>query len=101
MIWHDFEMMARGGTLALLALWSLLLWRDHRKLLAARITILMNIGISTYVLEGTGAHAYPSHFHLLGNHDPAQCDGSCRARTASARLGFASVAEMDFDHHPP
>lgn len=54
MSWHDFEMMARGGTLALLALWSLLLWRDHRKLLAARITILMNIGISTYVLEGTG-----------------------------------------------
>ena len=54
MSWLDLEMMARGGTLALLALWSLLLWRDHRKLLAARIAILMNFGIASYVFEGTG-----------------------------------------------
>lgn len=54
MSWVDLEMMARGGTLVLLALWSLLLWRDHRNLLAARIAIVMNIGIACYVFEGTG-----------------------------------------------
>ena len=65
MSWLDLEMMARGGTLALLALWSLLLWRDHRKLLAARIAILMNIGIASYVFEGTGWSEQPNLQGLL------------------------------------
>jgi AraC-like DNA-binding protein len=51
---HDFVLMASGGTLALLALWSWLLWRDHRATLAARAAIAMNLGIASYVYQTTG-----------------------------------------------
>ena len=51
---HDFVLLASGGTLALLALWSWLLWRDHRSLLAARTAIAMNLGIAAYVFQTTG-----------------------------------------------
>ncbi len=53
MSWHDLELLARGGTLALLALWSWLLWRDHRSMLAARTAIAMNLGIACYVFEAS------------------------------------------------
>ena len=53
MNWHDFELMARGGTLALLALWSWLLWRDHRTMLAARTAIAMNLGIARYLIAAS------------------------------------------------
>jgi AraC-like DNA-binding protein len=51
---HDFVLMASGGTLALLALWSWLLWRDHGRTLAARTAIAMNLGIACYVYQTTG-----------------------------------------------
>ena len=51
---HEFALMASGGTFALLALWSWLLWRDHRDTLAARIAIAMNLGIACYVYKTTG-----------------------------------------------
>ena len=54
MSWHELELMARGGTLALLALWSWLLWRDHRAILAARTAIAMNLGIACYVFVTSG-----------------------------------------------
>ena len=54
MSWHELELMARGGTLALLALWSWLLWRDHRAMLAARTAIAMNLGIASYVFVTSG-----------------------------------------------
>jgi AraC-like DNA-binding protein len=54
MSWHELELMARGGTLALLALWCWLLWRDHRDMLAARTAIAMNIGIASYVFVTSG-----------------------------------------------
>ena len=54
MSWHDLEMLARGGTIALLALWSVLLWRDHRAMLAARTAIAMNLGICCYVIVTGG-----------------------------------------------
>ncbi len=50
MSWHELELLARGGTLSLLALWSWLLWRDHRTMLAARLAIAMNLGIACYVI---------------------------------------------------
>ena len=50
MNWHELELMARGGTLALLALWIWLLWRDHRAMLAARTAIAMNLGIACYII---------------------------------------------------
>lgn len=54
MSWHDLELMARGGTIALLALWAWLLWRDHREMLAARTAIAMNLGIASYVFVTSG-----------------------------------------------
>lgn len=50
MSWQEFDLLARGGTLALLALWSWLMWRDHRAMLAARIAIAMNLGIACYLI---------------------------------------------------
>ena len=50
MSWHDLELLARGGTLALLALWSWLLWRDSRPQLAARCAMAMNAGIVSYII---------------------------------------------------
>ncbi len=50
MAWHDLDLMARGGTIALLALWSWLLWREHRAFLAARLAMAMNAGIASYLL---------------------------------------------------
>lgn len=54
MSWHDLELMARGGTLALLALFIWLLWRDHRAMLAARTAIAMNLGIACYIVLTAG-----------------------------------------------
>lgn len=47
---HELELLARGGTLALLALWSWLLWRDSRQQLAARCALAMNLGIVCYLI---------------------------------------------------
>ena len=60
MNWHDLGLMARGGSISLLALWSWLLWRDHRAFLAARLGIAMSAGIASYILvtSGTGARFF-------------------------------------------
>lgn len=44
------DAMARGGTIALLVLWSLILLRDHRELFAARMAVALNVGIVCHVL---------------------------------------------------
>lgn len=62
---HELELMARGGTLALLLLWSVLLWRDHRAQLAARCAIAMNAGIACYVFVTSGWPERPSSAGLL------------------------------------
>ena len=54
MSWHELTLLACGGTLALLGLWSWLLWRDHRKMLAARTALAMNLGIASYVFQTAG-----------------------------------------------
>ena len=46
------DLLARGGTLALLALWSLVLLRDHRAVPAARAAVAMAVAIGAYVLAG-------------------------------------------------
>lgn len=53
-IYEQTELMARGGSLALLSLWSWLLVRDHRDVLAARIAVLMNLAIACYLLVTAG-----------------------------------------------
>jgi AraC-like DNA-binding protein len=47
---QDFDMMARGGSLALLALWSWLLIRDHWQALPARVALCMNLSIAFHVI---------------------------------------------------
>jgi AraC-like DNA-binding protein len=63
--WHDLELLSRGGTLALLALWSWLLWRDSRQQLAARCAIAMNIAIACYVVVTAGWAETPRPSGLL------------------------------------
>ena len=46
----DLDMMARGGSLALLLLWSWLLYRDYRNVLPARIAVMMTLSIIAHVL---------------------------------------------------
>jgi AraC-like DNA-binding protein len=46
----QIDQMARGASIALFLLWSWILLRDHRSLLAARIAVAMNIAIIGYVL---------------------------------------------------
>ncbi|WP_088307058.1 AraC family transcriptional regulator [Novosphingobium sp. B 225] len=62
---HELELLARGGTLALLALWSWLLWRDSRAQLAARCAIAMNVAIASYVFVTSGWSETPSPEGLL------------------------------------
>ena len=50
MSFEQIDLMARGGSLALFILWSWLLLRDHSRMLAARIAVLMNLGICCYIL---------------------------------------------------
>ena len=51
---------ARGGTLALLTLWSWLLLRDHRGVLAARLAVAMNVAIAAHVLATIPSGGFPS-----------------------------------------
>ena len=44
------DFMVRGGSLALLALWSWLLIRDHAQSLAARIAVAMNASVACHVI---------------------------------------------------
>ena len=46
----DFDMMARGGSIALLVLWSWVLLRDHRQALPARMALGMNLTIVCHIL---------------------------------------------------
>ncbi|MBA4747264.1 MAG: helix-turn-helix transcriptional regulator [Sphingopyxis sp.] len=44
------DLMIRGGSLALLALWSWVLVRDHRAQLAARVAVAMNASIAAHII---------------------------------------------------
>jgi AraC-like DNA-binding protein len=49
----DLDMMARGASLALLLLWSWLLYRDHRSALVVRIALLMNAALCFHIMADT------------------------------------------------
>jgi AraC-like DNA-binding protein len=53
----SFDMMARGGTIALLALWSVLLIRDHWSALPARVALCMNFAIAAHVITSISSTA--------------------------------------------
>jgi AraC-like DNA-binding protein len=70
----QIDQMARGGSIALFLLWSWILLRDHRGLLAARIAVAMNLAIIGYLLA-TAAWSFdrsPSRFvlSLVGGSTP-------------------------------
>ncbi len=44
------DLLARGGALGILALWSVLLWRDARGQPAAQAALLMNLAIAGHIL---------------------------------------------------
>ncbi len=45
-----FDLMARGGALALFMIWSWVLLRDHHDMPAARVAVAMNVAIMGYIL---------------------------------------------------
>jgi AraC-like DNA-binding protein len=47
---EDFDLMARGGTIALLGVWSWTLIRDFCGALAARLALVMNVAIICHVI---------------------------------------------------
>jgi AraC-like DNA-binding protein len=49
-LFSQIDLMARGGSIALFLLWSWILLRDHRDMLAARVAVAMNVAIIGYVL---------------------------------------------------
>jgi AraC-like DNA-binding protein len=64
----QIDLMARGGSIALLGLWSWLLLRDQRAALSARVAVAMNIAIISYL---TSYHAWAlwpfNPFAFFGN----------------------------------
>jgi AraC-like DNA-binding protein len=70
----QIDLMARGASVALFLLWSWILFRDYRDMLAARIGIAMNLSIIGYVLATASRfyHPSPSGFvlSLLGGATP-------------------------------
>jgi hypothetical protein len=51
-ILYQIDLIVRGGSLTLLALWSYVIFRDHRAILSARIAIILNITIAAYIVNG-------------------------------------------------
>lgn len=51
---YQVDLMARGGSLTLLALWSWILLRDYRGVLSARLAVAMNVAIGCYLIVTTG-----------------------------------------------
>ena len=58
----QIDLMARGGSIALLSLWSWILFRDHRTSLSARAALAMNITISCYILSALFGSPGSRHF---------------------------------------
>ncbi len=51
-ILYQIDLIVRGGSLSLIALWSYVIFRDHRSILSARIAIILNLTIFAYILNG-------------------------------------------------
>ena len=64
-MFNQFDLMGRGGSIALLLLWSWILIRDHWAELSARLAVLMNFAIVCYLLVTAGAPRPPSFVGLI------------------------------------
>jgi AraC-like DNA-binding protein len=58
---EHIDLMARGGSMAVLALWSWLLWRDQWAALAARVAVAMNVAIIAYLISYHTSGLWPFH----------------------------------------
>lgn len=56
---EQVDQMARGGSLALLSLWSWILIRDHWRDVPARLAVAMNVAIGCYLIITSGWHDRP------------------------------------------
>ncbi len=61
----QIDLMGRGGSIALLLLWSWILIRDHRAELSARLGVLMNVAIICYLVLTASAPTERSVFGLI------------------------------------
>ncbi len=57
---EQLDLMARGGSIALLALWGWILVRDHRDQLAAKLAIAMALAIICYLLQTSKSLSIPA-----------------------------------------
>ena len=62
---QQIDLMARGAAIALFLLWSWILLRDHRDVLAARVAVAMNAGIIGYVVATLSLRYDPSLFRII------------------------------------
>lgn len=62
---QQIDLMARGAAIALFLLWSWILLRDHRDVLAARVAIAMNAGIIGYVVATLSLNDDSSPFRIV------------------------------------
>lgn len=62
---EQLDLMARGGAIALLVLWSWLLLRDHGRILAARLAVAMNVAICCYIIVTIGWYQEPLFVGLI------------------------------------
>jgi AraC-like DNA-binding protein len=64
-LFGQIDLMGRGGSIALLLLWSWILIREHGQELSARLAVLMNLSITCYLLVTTGWQRNPSGLGLV------------------------------------
>jgi len=62
---EQLDQMARGGSIALLALWSWILIRDHWRDVPARLAVAMNAAICSYLIVTSGWYEAPNLAGLL------------------------------------
>ncbi len=102
----QIDLMARGGSIALLGLWSWILLRDHGPVLAARLAVAMNATIICYLLVtmgwynrvpalglllAIGAGTTPAFFWLFAK---AWFNDEIRLRTRDLALVAATAANI-------
>lgn len=59
-IYEKLDQMARGGSIALLMLWSWILIRDHWRDTPARLAVAMNAAIGCYLIVTSGGYDTPN-----------------------------------------
>ena len=87
---EQFDLMARGGSIVLLALWGWTLFRDHRNQFAARLAIAMALAIICYLLQSEKIFPVTSIAGLLLS--------MCGASTAGIFWLFAKAWFNDETH---